>query len=81
MFESQSSAMGKVFMEVVAGLTVVYYVYVGVRFYWRDVLAFFTGQGGGVGTNGKAGDTRRRSIVSWCGHARLIFSSSWMVIC
>ena len=32
-------------MEVVAGLTVVYYVYVGVRFYRHEVLEFFAGPG------------------------------------
>ena len=45
----------KVFMDVVAGLTVVYYLYVGIRFYWHEVLEFFTGQGAGPGTNGTQG--------------------------
>ena len=34
-------------MEVVAGLTVVYYLYVGIRFYRREVLEFFAGPGPG----------------------------------
>jgi hypothetical protein len=46
----------KIFMEVVAGLTVVYYVYVGVRFYWREVLEFFAGQGAEVKTSLRAVD-------------------------
>lgn len=42
-------------MDVVAGLTVVYYVYVGLRFYWRDILEVFMGKGGGARPGNKNG--------------------------
>lgn len=45
----------KVFMDVVAGLTVVYYLYVGVRFYWHEVLEFFAGPGTNGGAEVKMG--------------------------